>query len=63
MDNLFDELSKALAGGVSRRDALWRLGGGVAAAIMAPFAARDARADGPDSAPARLQLDAAGRSG
>jgi hypothetical protein len=34
MEHRFDELAKALAGGLSRREALRRLGGGVAAALM-----------------------------
>jgi hypothetical protein len=35
MENRFDELAKALAGGMSRRDALRRLGGGLVGAVLA----------------------------
>ncbi len=35
MNHQFDELAKAVAGGVSRREALRRLGGGLAAALLA----------------------------
>jgi hypothetical protein len=35
MDNRFDELTKSLAEGVSRREALRRLGGGLAGALLA----------------------------
>jgi hypothetical protein len=35
MENRFDELTKALAGGVSRREALRRLGGGLAGVLLA----------------------------
>jgi hypothetical protein len=35
MENSFDQLAKDLARGVSRREALWRLGGGLATAMLA----------------------------
>jgi hypothetical protein len=37
MENRFDELAKAVAGGISRREALRRVGGGLIAALLAPL--------------------------
>jgi hypothetical protein len=37
MENRFDELAKSLASGVSRREALRQLGGGLAGALLASF--------------------------
>src|SRR5262245_48108331 len=42
MENRFDELAKALAGGMTRRDALRRLAGGLVAAMLTPLGARKA---------------------
>jgi hypothetical protein len=43
MDHRFDTLAKTLSGSLSRRQAFWRLGGGLAAALLA--SAGIARAD------------------
>jgi hypothetical protein len=42
MDNRFDELAKALAGGMSRREALWRLAGGFTGALLASLGLENA---------------------
>jgi uncharacterized protein YjbI with pentapeptide repeats len=49
MSQRFDELSKALASGMSRRQALWRFGAGIVGAALAtlmPWRAQPAAADG-----------------
>ena len=35
MDHRFDRLAKSVGGAVTRRQALWRLGGGLIAAVLA----------------------------
>ena len=35
MENRFDSLAKSVSSAMSRRDALWRLGGGLAVVILA----------------------------
>src|SRR5262245_44803630 len=46
MEHQFDELAKALAGGLSRREALRRLGGGMAVALLAVLGTGRAEAQG-----------------
>ena len=46
MEHRFDELAKELARGLSRREALRRLGGGLAAALLAPLVSTRAWGDG-----------------
>ena len=46
MGELFEELSKDLARGMSRRQALWRFTAGIAAAVGALFAGRPVKAQG-----------------
>jgi hypothetical protein len=45
VENRFDELAKSLAGSVSRRDALVRLGGGMAGLLLASLGMRKAWSD------------------
>lgn len=46
MEDRFDRMTKTLAQGVHRRDALRWLGGGVIGVMLAPFGLRSARAQG-----------------
>jgi hypothetical protein len=46
MENRFDELAKSLAGSVSRREALVRLGAGLAGVVLASLGARPVEAQG-----------------
>ena len=54
MENRFDELAKTLAGGISRRDAMRRIGGGLIAAMIAPFVLGKAAQAAPTVPPAAV---------
>lgn len=51
MENQFDELTKALAGGLTRREALTRIAGGFAGALLASMGLGKAWGQSPNAAP------------
>lgn len=47
MEDRFDSLAKSVSGAMSRREAFWRLGSGLALGVLALFGLGSARQDDP----------------